>query len=66
MRLDQSNAQFDLTLQTAEGGDGLTALIEYNTDLFDAATIDRLLERCESCWKGSSPTPPRRSPGCRC
>ena len=52
MRLDQSNAQFDLTLQTAEGADGLTALIEYNTDLFDAATIDRLLERWQVLLEG--------------
>ncbi len=52
MRLDQSNAQFDLTLQMAEGADGLTALIEYNTDLFVPVTVGRLLERWQVLMEG--------------
>ncbi|MBN1400691.1 MAG: amino acid adenylation domain-containing protein, partial [Anaerolineae bacterium] len=34
---------FDLTLSMSETPDGLHASVEYNTDLFDAATMDRLL-----------------------
>ena len=36
-------AKFDLTLFATETGAGLTLLMEYATDLFDAATIDRML-----------------------
>ncbi|MGE5323489.1 MAG: amino acid adenylation domain-containing protein, partial [Actinomycetota bacterium] len=40
--LTQRIAQFDLTLVTAESPDGLAAMFEYNTDLFDPATISRM------------------------
>jgi amino acid adenylation domain-containing protein/non-ribosomal peptide synthase protein (TIGR01720 family) len=35
-------ATFDLLVQFQESGDGLDAVINYNTDLFDAATAERL------------------------
>jgi len=38
-----TTSQFDLTLAAAETAEGLECGVEYNTDLFDAATIDRLL-----------------------
>src|SRR5205085_9556367 len=38
-------SNFDLTLWMSEGADGLTGVIEYNTDLFDALTIRRMAER---------------------
>jgi amino acid adenylation domain-containing protein len=41
--LDVPGAQFDLPVQIAEDGDRLAVSAEYNTDLFDAGTIDRLL-----------------------
>ncbi len=41
--LTSRSAQFDLTVQVAEDGGRLAVSAEYNTDLFDAATIDRLL-----------------------
>ncbi len=41
--LDQGIAQFDLTLMMAETGSGRGARIEYNTDLFTAKTISRLV-----------------------
>ncbi len=44
MRLEQRIAQFDLSLTTVEIEDELSASLEYNTDLFDAATIKRFLE----------------------
>ncbi|HKD03123.1 MAG TPA: amino acid adenylation domain-containing protein [Terriglobales bacterium] len=37
-------SKFDLTLILLETRDGLRATFEYNTDLFDAATIGRMLE----------------------
>ncbi|AZE54867.1 Non-ribosomal peptide synthetase [Pseudomonas synxantha] len=37
-----STSQFDLTLSTSESAEGLSATLTYATDLFDAATIERL------------------------
>ncbi|WP_083296527.1 non-ribosomal peptide synthetase [Duganella sp. HH101] len=37
-----STAKFDLCLFIVEAGDVLHAMFEYNTDLFDAATIERM------------------------
>ena len=42
--LDRGAAQFDLTLIVTDAEDGLEAAFEYNTDLFDAATIDRMAQ----------------------
>jgi amino acid adenylation domain-containing protein/non-ribosomal peptide synthase protein (TIGR01720 family) len=42
LALTQQVEQFDLTLMMAEAGDGLTATLEYGTDLFAAATIERM------------------------
>ncbi|WP_249044250.1 non-ribosomal peptide synthase/polyketide synthase [Crossiella equi] len=39
---DRDTANFDLTAEFEEGPDGLAGVFEYNTDLFDAATIERL------------------------
>ncbi|WP_201020676.1 condensation domain-containing protein, partial [Pseudomonas cichorii] len=41
---DKHTAQFDLTLDTCEREDGLGASLIYATDLFDAATIERMAE----------------------
>ncbi|WP_051710857.1 non-ribosomal peptide synthetase [Andreprevotia chitinilytica] len=40
--IDSHIARFDLTLNVVEDGDTLQALFEYDTDLFDAATIARM------------------------
>ncbi|MFJ4474305.1 non-ribosomal peptide synthase/polyketide synthase [Streptomyces xanthochromogenes] len=43
---DMHQAAFDLTFEFAEAADGsLHGLLSYNTDLFDAATADRLAAR---------------------
>src|ERR1041385_7606548 len=41
---ETSTAKFDLTLFVSESKQGLVGTIEYNTDLFDASTIRRLLQ----------------------
>ncbi len=38
-----TTAKFDLSFFLLEGADGFSGRIEYNTDLFDGATIDRML-----------------------
>jgi amino acid adenylation domain-containing protein len=40
---DNGTSKFDLTFTLMEGPDGLTAAVEYNTDLFEEATILRFL-----------------------
>jgi len=40
-------AKFDLLLEVRETADGLQAGLQYNTDLFVAATIERMLEHFE-------------------
>src|SRR6185295_18408742 len=42
LSLPQRTAQFDLTLNVTESQKGLEATLEYNKDLFEAATIERM------------------------
>ena len=42
MELEKGTAKFDLGLSVVEGVDGLKGVFTYNTDLFDATTIERL------------------------
>jgi len=45
--LDFGTAKFDLTLSMAERADGLEAYFEFNTDLYEKATIERMLDHFE-------------------
>jgi amino acid adenylation domain-containing protein len=40
--VDNGTAKFDLTLALENGAEGLSGYLEYNTDLFEAHTIDRM------------------------
>ena len=42
LNVDNGTAKFDLTLALENGVEGLTGYLEYNTDLFEAHTIDRM------------------------
>ncbi|HKR15461.1 MAG TPA: non-ribosomal peptide synthase/polyketide synthase [Pyrinomonadaceae bacterium] len=44
LETDSATARFDLTLSMSETASGLNGALEYNTDLFDASTIRRLLQ----------------------
>jgi amino acid adenylation domain-containing protein len=44
---ERRTTKFDLTLNMISSAEGLYCGVEYNTDLFEAATIHRLLE----CWQ---------------
>ena len=57
IELDSGTAKFDLTLYMIERADGLTARVEYNTDLFDSATIRRMLTHFESILEGLARDP---------
>lgn len=50
--VDTGTAKFDLTFQVQEDEHGLGAFVEYNTDLFDEATIDRLLGHFQVLLEG--------------
>jgi amino acid adenylation domain-containing protein len=47
----RETAKFDLTLDIVEVGTGLVGSFEYNTDLFDAATIARMVEHLRRLLK---------------
>ncbi|MCT2548295.1 non-ribosomal peptide synthetase [Streptomyces atratus] len=42
VEIERGVAKFDLTLTAVESADGLRAVLEYRTDLFERATIERL------------------------
>jgi natural product biosynthesis luciferase-like monooxygenase protein/FkbM family methyltransferase len=47
MALDQPTAQLDLTLMMAEAGDELAGLMQYNSELFDAPAMTRMVRQFE-------------------
>jgi len=57
--VDSGTAKFELTLTLAEEGGGLHGAIEYNRDLFDRATIHRLLGRFERLLETALAEPER-------
>jgi amino acid adenylation domain-containing protein/non-ribosomal peptide synthase protein (TIGR01720 family) len=50
-------SQFDMTLTMAEAREGVAASIEYNTDLFDATTIQRMASHLEVLLQGVADNP---------
>jgi len=55
--LEQRVAQFDLTLMMAEVDGALSASWQYNTDLFDAATIARMAGHFQTLLEGAIANP---------
>jgi amino acid adenylation domain-containing protein len=53
-------AQFDLVLDMWESGAQLDAVLEYNTDLFDAATIARMAGHFQTLLAGIAADPEQR------
>ncbi|HYG63424.1 MAG TPA: condensation domain-containing protein, partial [Thermoanaerobaculia bacterium] len=61
LALDLGVAKFDLTLTLVEReGQGFSGTLEYNTSLFDPATIDRLLDRLAALLAGIVADPAAR------
>ena len=58
--VDMGTATFDLTLSMAEEADGFDASIEYNTDIFDASTIERMLGHFQKLLEGIVADPGQR------
>ncbi|HZF09509.1 MAG TPA: amino acid adenylation domain-containing protein, partial [Thermoanaerobaculia bacterium] len=58
--LDTGTAKFDLTLFVDEVDHGLSAVLEYNTDLFDRTTGERLLAHFATVLASAAAEPERR------
>ncbi|MFQ5796993.1 MAG: amino acid adenylation domain-containing protein, partial [Candidatus Bipolaricaulia bacterium] len=48
LEVDRNTAKLDLTLSMVERPEGLQGVVEYNTDLFDASTITRMLDHFQT------------------
>ncbi|MFN7945820.1 MAG: amino acid adenylation domain-containing protein [Blastocatellia bacterium] len=57
LEADSATAKFDLTLTMNESGNVLLGAFEYNTDLFDAATIERMTGHFINLLSGIIATP---------
>jgi amino acid adenylation domain-containing protein len=60
LEVDSGTAKFDLTLSIAEAAGALTATLEYNTDLFEQATIQRMIGHFQTLLEGIVANPERR------
>ncbi|WP_437982702.1 amino acid adenylation domain-containing protein [Sorangium sp. So ce117] len=58
--LDVGGAQFDLSLDIAPDEDGLAGALEYDTDLFDEATIARMADHLLRLFAGAAASPGTR------
>ena len=54
---DAGISKFDLTLSVEESDQGLDAIVEYNTDLFAADTIDAMLGELQALWRAMAQKP---------
>jgi len=52
LQVDHSTSKFDLVLHMVEGAEGLQGRLEYKTDLFDAATINRMIGHFQVLLEG--------------
>src|SRR3990172_5937896 len=60
LEVGSGTAKFDLTLSMVEGAEGLRGTLEYNTDLFDAATVTRMLGHYQRLLEGIVANPEQR------
>ncbi|HEX7181365.1 MAG TPA: non-ribosomal peptide synthase/polyketide synthase, partial [Thermoanaerobaculia bacterium] len=59
LEVETGTSRFDLTLSVGSSSEGLLAAVEYSTDLFDAARIERLLTHWRELLLGASSWPER-------
>ena len=52
IELETQSAQFDLTVASRESSEGLHVSFRYNTDLFEAATIERMMRHFQQLLYG--------------
>ncbi|WP_432062763.1 amino acid adenylation domain-containing protein [Streptomyces sp. S1] len=49
VEVSEANSQFDLNLRMLDDGDEILGWLDYDTDLFDAETVERLAEHLINC-----------------
>lgn len=59
IEIEQHDAQFDVIVYAAEAGDELNLQFQYNTDLFDATTMQRMVARFGELLKSIVADPAR-------
>ncbi|GAA6615701.1 aminotransferase class V-fold PLP-dependent enzyme [Scytonema sp. NUACC26] len=57
---DSGTAQFDLTLYMSETEEGLVGSLEYNTDLFEESSIQRMASHLQTLFSGIVANPQQR------
>ncbi|MFD2169281.1 amino acid adenylation domain-containing protein [Tumebacillus lipolyticus] len=57
---DSATAKFDLTLQAQETESGITLKLEYNTDLYESSTIERMLAHYATLLAGAVAAPEQK------
>ena len=60
LEVESATAKFDLTMSMMETERGLRATIEYNTDLFEAETIERMMGHFENILEAVVADPEQR------
>ncbi len=60
LQVDHWTSKFDLVLHMVEGAEGLQGRLEYKTDLFDAATIKRMIGHFQVLLEGIVADPEQR------
>ena len=58
--LESKTAKFDLSVSLAEDDGGMQGVAEYDADLFDEATIGRMIEQFQAVLEGAMARPERR------
>ncbi len=58
--ISSNTAKFDLTFLIRDAADSLKVEVEYNTDLFDAATISRMLGHYQTLLQAAAANPDRQ------
>ncbi|MDQ4031964.1 MAG: amino acid adenylation domain-containing protein, partial [Actinomycetota bacterium] len=59
LELAMATASFDISIDFQEQGGALAGVLEYNTDLFDGATIERMAQHLSVLLKGIATDPDR-------
>lgn len=58
--IDSGTAKFDLTLELQETTEGIRGWFEYNTDLFDASTVHRMVGHFQTLLQGIVAAPEQK------
>ena len=59
LEVETDTAKFDLTLDISEGPNGIFGAMEYNTDLFDATYVNRMVGQFQTLLEGIVTNPER-------